>query len=207
MLIQTVLLFFSFSFYPQDSESKMSPTEIADFKQMVQKQAKTITSIQTDFTQKKQMAFLENSIVSKGSMFLNQDGHLKWQYVEPNKYSIIFKNEKIYINDNGNKSTPQVDQKLFKKISSLIASSIQGNIFNDAEFNYAYFKKGSNNLVRMTSKDKTLAKYIKEIELTFPKNDALVSQVKLIEPSDDFTLIIFNNRKLNATIDKKEFDH
>jgi outer membrane lipoprotein carrier protein len=59
----------------------------------------------------------------------------------------------------------------------------------------------------MTAKDKTLKKYVQKIELTFPKSDAIVSDVKLIEPSGDYTLITFTNRKLNVPIDKKEFEH
>jgi outer membrane lipoprotein carrier protein len=193
--------------FTTNQETKMTTAEIASFKQLVQNQAKSISSIQTDFTQKKSMAFLENDVISKGRMLLNAEGNLKWQYTEPNKYSIIFKNDRIYINDNGNKSTPSVDQRLFKKISALISSSIKGDVFNDAEFSYEYFKKGTDILVKMSSKDKTLAKYIQKIELIFPKNEALVSQVKLIEPSGDFTIISFTNRKLNAVIDKKEFEH
>lgn len=193
--------------FTTNQETKMTASEISSFKQLVQNQSKSISSIQTDFTQKKSMAFLENDVVSKGRMLLNAEGNLKWQYTEPNKYSIIFKNDRIYINDNGTKTTPNVDQRLFKKISGLISSSIKGDVFNDTEFTYEYFKKGSDVLVKMTSKDKALAKYIQKIELTFPKNEALVSHVKLIEPSGDFTVISFTNRKLNAVIDKKEFEH
>ncbi len=200
------IIFIAVLGFKVNQETKMTASEISSFKQLVQNQSKSISSIQTDFTQKKSMAFLENDVISKGRMLLNAEGNLKWQYTEPNKYSIIFKNDRIYINDNGNKTTPNVDQRLFKKISGLISSSIKGDVFNDAEFTYEYFKKGTDVLVKMTSKDKALAKYIQKIELTFPKNEALVSHVKLIEPSGDFTVISFTNRKLNAAIDKKEFE-
>jgi outer membrane lipoprotein carrier protein len=206
MWVYSIMFIISFGF-TTNQETKMTASEISSFKQLVQNQSKSISSIQTDFTQKKSMAFLENDVVSKGRMLLNAEGNLKWQYTEPNKYSIIFKNDRIYINDNGTKTTPNVDQRLFKKISGLISSSIKGDVFNDTEFTYEYFKKGSDVLVKMTSKDKALAKYIQKIELTFPKNEALVSHVKLIEPSGDFTVISFTNRKLNAVIDKKEFEH
>jgi len=159
--------------FTTNQETKMTTAEIASFKQLVQNQAKSISSIQTDFTQKKSMAFLENDVISKGRMLLNAEGNLKWQYTEPNKYSIIFKNDRIYINDNGNKSTPSVDQRLFNKISALISSSIKGDVFNDAEFSYEYFKKGTDILVKMSSKDKTLAKYIQKIELNFPEKRSL----------------------------------
>lgn len=207
MLLHIVFLIFHFTgILQQIQQEEMSSEEISVFKEYIHNESKSITSVRTDFTQKKKMDFLEHDIVSKGQMLLNDQGFLKWQYTEPNVYSIVFKNNQIYINDNGNKSTANVDQRLFKKINTLISGSIKGNVFNDEEFTYNFFKNESEIIVKMLTKDKIMKKYIQNIELTFPKNKALVSDVKLIEPSGNYTLISFNNRKINVDIDKKEFD-
>jgi outer membrane lipoprotein carrier protein len=207
MFLYVALLVVQLNNPQQVIDIEMTPTEIAVFKRKVQSKSATIKSIKTDFTQKKKMEFLENDIISNGKMLLSAAGFLKWQYTNPNKYSIIFKSNQIYINDNGTKSTANVNQRLFKKISTLISGSIKGDIFNDAEFSYSFYKRGSNVVVKLTTKDKTMVKYIKNIELTFPKEEVLVSEVKLIEPSGDYTLISFKNRKINVPIDKAEFNH
>jgi outer membrane lipoprotein carrier protein len=189
------------------SELKMSNVEITNFKERVSQKAKSIKTITTDFNQSKHLDFLENTIESKGQMLLNNQGFLKWQYFTPNKYSIIFKNNSVFIDDNGKKSTANVDQKLFNKISALIAGSIKGNIFNDNAFVYDFFKSEKKIIVKMKTVDTSVKKYISNIVLTFDENEALVDQVKLIEPSGDYTLIVFQNRKLNVTIDDKEFNN
>ncbi len=207
MFLYVALLVVQLNNPQQVIDLEMTPTEIAAFKRKVQSKSATIKSIKTDFTQKKKMEFLENDIISNGEMLLSAEGFLKWQYTNPNKYSIIFKSNQIYINDNGTKSTANVNQRLFKKISTLISGSIKGDIFNDAEFSYSFYKRGSNVVVKLITKHKTMVKYIKNIELTFPKEEVLVSEVKLIEPSGDYTLISFKNRKINVHIDKAEFNH
>lgn len=207
MMKYITILFTLFQFISFAQESELSSSEATRFRTMVEDGTKNLKSIKTDFVQKKHMEFLTNDIESKGKMYLNAEGMLKWQYTEPNKYSIIFKNNKIFINDDGKKSTVDGDQKMFQKISKLISGSVKGDLFDDDEFTIRYFKKDDNVLVKLTPKNKEMKKYISKVVLTFPKNDPTVSQVKLVEPSGDYTLITFKNKQLNVPIDKSVFSH
>ena len=80
-------------------------------------------------------------------------------------------------------------------------------MFDDKEFNIEYFKNKDFNIAKLTPKEATLKKYIKQVYLYFPPNESVVSKVKLIEPSDDYTLIIFKNKVINAPIDDSSFSH
>jgi hypothetical protein len=60
-------------------------------------------------------------------------------------------------------------------------------------------------LVRFLPKEKRLKRFIAEIELTFTETTGEVTQVKLIEPNKDYTLISFMNRKVNSLIPKEKF--
>lgn len=207
MMKYITVLFVAFQFVAFAQEVELSSTESKKFRTMVEEETKDLKSIKTDFVQKKHMEFLTNDIESKGKMYLNAQGMLRWQYTEPNKYSIIFKNNKILIDDDGKKSTVDGDQKMFQKISKLISGSVRGNLFDDDEFDISYYKKGDNILVKLTPKNKEMTKYISKVILTFPKNDSTVSQVQLIEPSGDYTLIMFKDKQLNVPIDEKVFSH
>ena len=44
------------------------------------------------------------------------------------------------------------------------------------------------------------------MELYFPIGESTVSQVRLIEPSNDFTKIVFKNKQLNAKFDDAVFN-
>jgi outer membrane lipoprotein carrier protein len=200
-----VFSLFTFSVYSQ--ETQLTSQELKTFKEKVEKETKSLRTLQTDFEQNKHMAFLSNDIQSKGKMYLKSDGDLKWEYTSPNKYSVIFQNNSILINDNGKKSTVSGEQDMFKKINHLIAGSVSGKLFDDKEFDINYFKSGNDILVKLIPNSKTLKKYIGEVNLYFPQKDATVSKVKLIEPSGDYTLITFINKELNVEIDPRIFNH
>lgn len=187
-------------------EQKMSAAEIASFKTEVEKESKTIKTIKTDFTQYKHMDFLSKDIETSGKMSFKAPNLLNWQYTKPYNYSIVFKNNKVYINDQGKKNTVDAgNSKLFEKINRMIVGSVSGNVFDDKEFTISYFKTKEFYITKLLPKTKEVQKYIKQIDLFFPINDVTVSQVKLIEPSGDFTKIVFKNKQLNAKIDDSAF--
>jgi outer membrane lipoprotein carrier protein len=198
-----VFLFFTTLFFAQ--ETKMTTAEITKFKSAVEKEAKTIKSIKTDFIQYKHLDFLSKDIETSGKMTFKSPNLLNWQYTSPYQYSIVFKNNKVYINDQGKKST--VDGKMFEKINKLIVGSVSGNMFDDKEFTISYFKTKEFYITKLVPKTSTIKKYIKEVELYFPINDSTVSQVKLIEPSNDYTKIVFKNKVINAKVDDSAFNN
>jgi outer membrane lipoprotein carrier protein len=45
-----------------------------------------------------------------------------------------------------------------------------------------------------------MKKFIAAFELKFDKDSSQVTEVKLIEPNEDYTLIVFKNKQLNGSI-------
>jgi outer membrane lipoprotein-sorting protein len=189
-------------------EQKMSDSEMVTFKQNVNAVAKKIQTLSADFVQYKHMDFLSKDIETSGKMFFKEPNFLKWQYKKPYNYAIIFKNGKILIDDEGKKSAIDIgNSKIFGKINKLIVGSVSGDMFDDKEFSISFFKNKINNITRLIPKDVALKKYIKQIELTFDKEDATVVQIKLIESSDDYTRIVLKNKTLNAKIEDSQFNN
>ncbi|MRX69677.1 outer membrane lipoprotein carrier protein [Flavobacterium resistens] len=195
---------FSISIFAQ--EQKMNDAEIAAFKQDVNVVSKKIKTLSTDFVQYKHLDFLSKDIETSGKMVFKEPALLSWQYKKPYNYSIVFKNGKILINDEGKKSAVDIgNSKIFARINKLIIGSVSGNMFDDKEFTISYFKLKGQNLAKFVPKDATLKKYIKQIELTFDKEEATVVQVKLLESSEDYTRIVLKNKVINAKIDDSVF--
>lgn len=194
------------SFKSLAQEQKMSESEIVVFKQSVGVVSKKIKTLSTDFVQYKHLDFLSKDIETSGKMVFKEPSLLLWQYKKPYSYSIVFKNGKILINDEGKKSAVDIgNSKLFGKINKLIVGSVSGDLFDDKEFSISYFKNKDQNVTKFIPKDATLKKYIKQIELTFDKEDATVVQVKLLESSADFTRIVLKNKIINAKVDEASF--
>lgn len=183
----------------------MSGAESKAFVNKVSSETKEIKTLQSDFTQTKKMDFLDKSIVTYGKMSLKTPNMLSWKYTKPYQYSIIFKDNKIFVNDQGKKSSVDAKSKTFEKINKLIVGSSNGQMFNDPEFSVSYFKNANFNIAKFTPKSAQLLKYIKQIELSFPKGQSTVSQVNMTEASGDTTNIVFKNTKINAPIAASEF--
>lgn len=187
-------------------EQKLSTTEITQFKNGVTAQAKAIKSLKTDFVQRKHMSFLSNEIETSGNMVFQAPNLLNWKYTKPYQYSIVFKQGKIDINDQGNKSSFDASgNKMFEKINKLIVGSVSGNMFDDNEFSISYYKNKTHYVAKFVPKSSDLKKVIAEIELYFPIQKLVVSEVKLNEYSGDYTQIIFKNQQLNAKVSPSDF--
>lgn len=189
-------------------EQKMSAAEITSFKSAVNATAKSTKTLTTDFVQYKHMDFLAKDIETSGKMSFKSPGMLLWQYTKPYQYSVVFKNNKIAINDAGKKSAMDMgSSKMFNKLNKLIVGSVNGDMFDENEFTISFFKTAEHNITKLMPKDATLKKYIKQMELYFDKKGNMVSQVKMTEPSNDYTTIVFKNKVTNAQIADSVFNN
>lgn len=187
------------------SQTPMSEVEKKAFVSKTSEESKAIKTLQSDFSQVKKMDFLDNDITTYGKMTLKSPNLLSWKYTKPYQYSIVFKENKIFINDQGKKSSVDAKSKTFEKINKLIVGSASGKMFDDPEFVVRYFKTGTSNIARFIPKSQQLLKYIKQVELVFPKNQSTVSQVNMLEASGDTTTINFKNTKVNAPVSNADF--
>lgn len=202
--LQILFILWSFSSFAQ--EQKLSTAEIASFKKEVMQQSEKIKSLKTDFIQYKHLSFLSREIETSGKMVFQVPDLLNWRYTQPYQYSIVFKNGKIHINDQGNKSSFDASSnKMFEKINKLIVGSVSGNMFDDNEFSISYYKNKTHYIAKFVPKSKELNKVIEEVELYFPVDKMVVSEVKLNESSGDYTKIIFKNQQLNAKVSSSDF--
>lgn len=192
----------------QAQEAEMSASEISSFKEKVIASAKTTQTIKTDFVQYKHLDFLAEDVKTSGKMIFKAPNLVKWEYTSPYQYSVVFKEDELLINDGGTKSKVDIgNSKLFKKLNQLIVNSVKGNMFNDTDFTVSFYKSSKYNKAVFVSKDKKIADYIASFELLFNKDDAQVHEVKMVEPSQDYTRIIFNNRILNSAINDSVFNN
>lgn len=187
------------------AQTKLSAAEITAFTSRVAAESKKVKTLQADFVQTKKMDFLNKDIVSAGKMALQAPNLLSWRYSKPYSYSVVFKNSKIYIDNQGKKSAVDAKSKNFEKINKLIAGSANGNLFNDPEFNVQYLKNRGFTVARFTPKSSQLLKYIRQVDLYFADNQSSVSQVRMLEASGDTTQIVFKNIKINAALPASAF--
>ncbi|MBD1424336.1 outer membrane lipoprotein carrier protein LolA [Sphingobacterium arenae] len=200
------LLVFLMPLCGQAQTREMTANERASFQQSLQ-QLLEVKTVSADFVQFKHLSFMKKPVESSGKLYVKHPDKLSWAYTAPFQYKMVFKDNKIYIDDQGKKQTIHIgNSKNFEKISTLVSSSLRGGIYDEKEFSVSYLKQGNADMVRLTPKLAGAKKYIKEIVLLFSPKDKHVEEVRLVEPSNDYTRFVIKNRKVNTTIDESIFN-
>ena len=209
MTIKNTLLSLSFGLlfvFHGSSQTKLSPVEQTAFKSKVQQTAQNTATIVADFLQTKHLSVLDNEIISEGKLVFKAPNLVRWEYLKPYQNTAIFKDDQLLVNNEGKKQNIDLGaNKIFRSLNSLIVNSIKGDMFDATQFDLEYFEVDSGFLVKFIPRDKRLKKFIAAFELKFSKQNAEVDEVKLIEPNNDYTLITFQNRKINTAVSDAEF--
>jgi len=175
-------------------------------KTKIESMNKTTNSIESDFVQEKNFSVLSEKIISKGHFIFKKDNLLRWEYNSPTKYLIVINKEKVMIKDA--KKTTKYDMnsnKVFKEINDIMLSCVQGTIFKSNKFKCLYFENDKFYKLELIPQSKNMKDSFKKINLFFDKNVTSVAKMEMIEVSEDYTSIEFNNKKLNGTIAENNF--
>ncbi|MFK5878051.1 MAG: outer membrane lipoprotein carrier protein LolA [Flavobacteriaceae bacterium] len=206
-LIFSLMVFF-FVLIGFSQQTKLSDNEAVELRTDIVKKSESTSSIKSEFVQLKHLSFLSNDIKSSGMLYYKSPNFIKWEYQDPFVYSATFKGDMLFINDAGKKSDLDLSSnKAFKSLNNLVVKSVKGDLFDDTEFEISYFKNNKNYSVHFIPKDKKLKKFISEFVIGFDKITFEVLSVKMLESSEDYTLLIFNNQQFNQPIADAVFDN
>jgi outer membrane lipoprotein-sorting protein len=158
-------------------------------------------SITADFTQLKDMSFLEEKVTSSGKFYFEKEKKLRWEYTEPFSYTIILNGERIRIIDEGKvKDFDAGANRMFLEISNVMTGMVNGTLLNSDQFSTTWFEAPGYYLARLAPMGVTMKDYLDHIELKLNKTDYTVEELKMFEKSGDFTQIIFRNKRVNETV-------
>jgi outer membrane lipoprotein-sorting protein len=183
-------------------ESKETP--IKDPSMLIQQinlaSAKTNT-ITADFSQVKEMSFLEEEAISSGKFYFEKEKKLRWEYTEPFSYAIILNIDRLRIIDEGeSKDFEAGSNRMFLEISNIMTGMVNGTLLNSQQFTTTWSEAAGYYLAELIPNGTDLKDYLARIELKLNKQDFTVDELKMFEKSGDYTVITFRNKKLNETI-------
>lgn len=167
---------------------------------------KAVFSMESDFTQEKNLSMLSEKIVSKGHFVFKKENLLRWEYLSPTKYLIVINKDKVFIKDS--KKTSKYDMnsnKVFKEINDIMLSCVQGTIFKSNKFKTFYFENEKFYKLELQPQSKNMKDTFKKINLYFDKSVTSVSKMEMVELGDDQTIIEFFNKRINAPIAENIF--
>lgn len=182
-------------------------TDISTVESTILELTTGITSIKSDFIQKKHLDALEMVIESKGALYYRSDNSLKWEYTEPFSYTIVSYNKKFIIKNEDNISEYDIESNIiFREINSTLVKSVNGELLSDRNFKVEGFidsSKGYKFILYPTNE--MMSSVISSIEIFWKEGDRSVSRVKMMEDTNNYTEITFYNKELNAEIPDTTF--
>lgn len=181
-------------------------SDTAAFRKKFNEKSKSISSNEADFSQEKYISVMTEKILSKGKFYYKKNNLMRWENTEPTKQIIVLNNAKMIIKDKNKIKTYDANSnKLFKGLNEMMLTTASGNMLNSKEYKNALFENEKYYLIELKPIQATTKKFVKTIEILVEKTDYTVFQIKMNEPSDDYTKIQFFNKKLNQPIEDKLF--
>lgn len=203
IFIGLALLFAALSAYGTDYKP-LTEAQTVEAIQKIDASCAGIKSLKADFKQVKDIAILQEKMVSTGKMYF-ADGMLRWEYVSPYTYLFILNKEKVLLQSSQTSNKMDVNSnRLFKSIARIIMNSITGQgLAGGGDFKVRMFLDGGCYVAELEPLKKEMRQMFKTVRLRFGK-DLKVNEVDLVDNSGE-TVITILNAEYNKTVDAKVF--
>lgn len=167
----------------------------------------SIKSMQSNFTQTKNLALVKDKMVSTGKMSFTQPNKLRWEYTSPYKYLFICNGAKIYVANNSRKDVINTDSnKLFKEIARIMMSTVTGKALSEnTDFSVDLACDAKYWIVTLVPKRKEMKNMFSKIQLSFLRSTNIISEINLFEKTGDKTNIKLMNISINNAVSESLF--
>ena len=169
------------------------------------------TNVQSEFIQEKTLSLLQQKVVIKGRLAVEQPSRLSWQILDPIRYNMVLTGSvlKQWDETTGKVQTLSLaGNPIFKVVVNQLQGWFSGRfdlLTNDFTVVVAESPAGAK--ITCTPKDSSfMAKVIRRVELSFREDRRYVHDMLIEEKTGDFTTMIFTNTVLNAPIPAKVWE-
>ena len=162
--------------------------------------AGSISSVEADFIQEKHMEILARPLVSKGKLYFQGAGSLRWEYRSPVRSVLLAHGSSInrYVWKGGERIKDSgVRLQSMRIVLQEIALWMKGRFDGNPGFTRE-LRPGR--IIILTPREKSIADIIQKIELKLSETPGVIRSVSIYEGGTSYTRIEFRNVKLNAKI-------
>lgn len=161
--------------------------------------SKKTNTLSSDFVQEKHLKMLATPLVSKGIIRFQKPGQLRWEVESPEPSVAVVDGKTVLISKAGKEETvTPADRQAFSAITNLIEGIVSGDLLSGESMVPAFFRSKEGLLVELSPTDPRMTKRLKQVTLLFNTNDHTLLELRMEQPSGDFTLTRFSNSKFGV---------
>ncbi|MBL7766639.1 MAG: outer membrane lipoprotein carrier protein LolA [Chitinophagaceae bacterium] len=201
------LLTFCISLAAQAQPAGFAPIkDQAAFKQKFALASGRILSIESDFSQVKNLSMLKDKINSKGKFYYQKANKVRIEYTKPFQYLMVLNNNSMMVKDEQKTSNYNTrSNKVMQSINNIMLDCMRGTVYQNKEFNTVVYESPREILLQLTPATSVMKKLFARIEVYLDKNDFNVLRLNMIENGGDNSLMTFTNRIMNKTLNDALF--
>lgn len=180
---------------------------VTAFQERLKKEASSLSSIESDFTQEKFLDVFNEKIVSKGRFYYKQENMIRMDYTSPIDYQIIINGQKLKIVSEGKSNVVNLGtNQMMNEMKGMLAACMIGDLtVMSSAYRLEYYESPSLYVVKIRPVSKSVQAYISEIIISIDKKDMSVQTLRLSENAKDYTEYHFTNRKYNTLTSDEKF--
>ena len=182
--------------------------DIDAFKAALTRETAKMSDMKADFTQTNKFTFLNEEVITTGTLYFASGKRLRWEYVTSNSFVFILNGAKVWMINQGGTTEMDVNaNKTFKELSELMLFGIGGtSLFENRNFDFSFRTSGKQWEVALTPKTKEMKGLYSRIELTFSASSYQMESMRMIDNYRDETLIELSNLMINTCLSDALFE-
>ena len=182
-------------------------TNSQEFESLLTKEAQTVQSIESDFTQVKYLDVFDEKVTSKGKFLYRKSNKICMEYSRPMNYLIVINGSKLKIVSDGKKSIMNLSSnKMMNQMQDMLTACMVGDLSKmSPNYRLEYFEDARYYLVKIKPVSKAIQAYIVGIDIYLDKKDMSVYKLRLNETATNYTEYEFYNKRFNSLKDDAKF--
>lgn len=179
---------------------------LSGFQQSLSKSSAAVQTIQSDFSQVKNLSLLADKIKSKGKFYFKKEDKVRIEYTTPFTYLLVMNAGQILVKDE--QKTNKVNTKNSKTMQSvnrIMVDCMRGTVLSNPDFKTTVYENGQSYLLSMAPATEGMKKMFKQIDVYMNKGSYDVHRLSMVEQGGDYTDMDFTNAKHNLPLNDALF--
>lgn len=188
-----------------NAQSFHKANNTAEIKRTIEQKFRITKSLTANFDEETHSSMLTAVSKGKGLVKYQKEENIRWEKTNPKEEIILITGAGVRMQQNGKEITNPSNNRITKRMKSLMLKMMDGSFLSEKEFSIEYFESAVAYKLKLTPKSARLRNYVNNIELIFDKGKLSMDKLTIFESESDFVKYSFSNVKFNTTIPKSTF--